>query len=136
MRSRRITLIALAAALVVAVSAILILPRLSSDPTSIKSYAEMLSEGDRAKVTDLAPLTSAAGDISRVEAKLNRGDARGWRFPDGSFFWIERSDRAFTLELEGFGVIEYGHLKSNGDLSHDGASTPYVVRGSRYSAIV
>lgn len=136
MKGRKITLIALAAALVVAVSAILILPRLSPDPTSLRSYAEMLSEGDRLRLTDLAPLTSAAGDIERVEASLGRGGARGWRFPDGSFFWIERSDRAFTLELEGFGVIEYGHLRSNGDLSHDGASAPYIVRGSRYSAIV
>lgn len=136
MKGRKITLIALAAALVVAVSAILILPRLSPDPTSLRSYAEMLSEGDRLRLTDLAPLTSAAGDIERVEASLGRGDARGWRFPTGDFFWIERSDRAFTLELEGFGVIEYGHLQSNGDLSHYGASTPYIVRGSRYSAIV
>lgn len=136
MRGRKVTLIALAATLVVVASAVFLLPRLSADPTSAKSYAAMLTEGDRAKVTFLDPLASSDGDIERIEVTLGRGVARGWRFPDGSFFWIERSDRAFSLEFEGFNAIDYGQLTRSGALTPDSSSSPFIVRGSRYSAVV
>ena len=59
---------------------------------------------------ELEPLPSAAGDIRRYSLTLSRGSARAWVFPDGSVFWCESAEGAFSLSVPDFSVAAGSHL--------------------------